>query len=77
MNVFPAEETTDPVYADDRNFFKVELWDKAELRIERMLYAGDDIHKARQTFDDFVRKRPRGHVTIRQRIRVLRKHPEH
>jgi hypothetical protein len=29
-----AEETDDPLYADRRNFYKVEKWSKDSLRIE-------------------------------------------
>jgi hypothetical protein len=34
------EETRDPLYADDRNFYKVEQWTRDGMRIERLLYAG-------------------------------------
>jgi hypothetical protein len=36
------EETDDPLYADDRNFYKVELWTKDEQRVLHMLYAGNN-----------------------------------
>jgi hypothetical protein len=42
-----AEETTDPDYADERGFYKVELWDKADLRPIKLLHAGNRIVKAR------------------------------
>ncbi len=34
------EETDDPLYADRRNFYKVEKWSRDGLRIELMLYSG-------------------------------------
>jgi hypothetical protein len=70
-----AEETTDPVVADRRNFFKVELWTKDDLHIERMLFAGSSIARAREIFADAVRRRPRGRYTIRQRCRVVQSWP--
>jgi hypothetical protein len=69
------EETDDPDYADKRNFYKVEQWSKDGLHIARMLYAGNDLDKARATFDAAAKHRPRGRYTIRQRIRVLANWP--
>jgi hypothetical protein len=37
------EETDDPLVADRRNFFKVELWTRDSLRIERLLFAGNSL----------------------------------
>jgi hypothetical protein len=68
------ETTTDPVVADIRNFFKVELW-TADDRIERMLYAGSNLHRARKIFGDQIRRRPSSILTLRQRTHVLRKWP--
>jgi hypothetical protein len=48
------EETDDPLYADQRNFYKVELWTKDEQRIERMLFAGSNLDKARRLFAGFI-----------------------
>ena len=70
------EETDDPLYADDRNFYKVELWTKDEQQIQRMLFAGSNLDKARAILVEFIRKRPRAQLTIRQRTRVLQKWPE-
>jgi hypothetical protein len=44
--------------------------------IEALLYAGDSLDKARATFKDAVRRRPRGRHTIRQRARVLDQWPK-
>jgi len=35
------EETDDPLVADRRNFFKVELWTRDGLHVERLLEAAD------------------------------------
>jgi hypothetical protein len=39
------EETDDPLLADRRNFFKVELWTRDGLQIERLLFAGNSLDK--------------------------------
>ena len=70
-----AEETGDPVYADDRLFYKVEVW--REKRVASMIYAGNDLHKARKIFEDFAEQRPYAHLTIRQRTRVLDRWPKY
>ena len=70
------EETTDPLYADDRNFYKVELWTEDEQHILDLLYAGSNLDKARGTFWQFIKRRPRAYLTIRQRTRVLDKWPK-
>ena len=43
------EETSEPLKADDRNFYKVEKWTKDGTKIERMLYAGSSLDKARRS----------------------------
>jgi hypothetical protein len=68
------EETTEPLIADHRNFYKVEKWTKAG-RVERMLYAGNSLDKARKIFHQAVKLRPRIRLTIRQRTRVLSQWP--
>jgi hypothetical protein len=75
MGDWSIEETGDPVVADDRNFFKVELWTRDGRRVERMLWAGNVPARARAIFDAEVRRRPRGRYTIRQGIRVLQEWP--
>ena len=75
MSDWSDEETNDPLYADDRNFYKVELWTRDEQRVLRMLYAGSNLDKARTIFASYIRIRPRARVTIRQRTRVLDRWP--
>src|SRR5215831_2924380 len=41
------EETND---ADHRNFYKVEKWTKDCTKVDRMLFAGSDLDKAREVF---------------------------
>jgi hypothetical protein len=69
------EETVNPTYADARNFFKVERWDRDNLRVADLLYAGNRLEKARAIFNEVVRRRPRGRYMIRQGIRVLQRWP--
>ena len=60
MTDWSAEETDNPLKADDRNFCKVEQWSRDGQRIERMLWAGNSIEKARAVFREAVKHRPRG-----------------
>jgi hypothetical protein len=70
----PDAETDEPLLADHRNYYKVEKWTK-EGRIERMLYAGSNLDKAREVFAAAIKHRPRIKLTIRQRTRVLDEWP--
>ena len=38
MNDWSDEQTADPLYADDRNFYKVEAWSQDGMRIDALLY---------------------------------------
>jgi hypothetical protein len=69
------EETDEPLIADHRNFYKVEKWTKDGTKIERMLYAGSNLDKARALFESEIKRRPRIRLTIRQRTRVLDEWP--
>ena len=74
--VFIDDETTDdPVIADIRNFYKVELWTRDD-RIERTLFAGMCLDRARAVFADYARRRPAARLTIRQRSRLLDQWPK-
>jgi hypothetical protein len=42
------EQTDEPLYADDRNFYKVEAWSREGMRIDALLYAGSNLDKARE-----------------------------
>jgi hypothetical protein len=69
------EETRNPVYADDRGFFKVEQWTADDNHIAGMLYAGNRIDSARDMFDAVIGFEPAGRYYIRQGIRVVAKWP--
>lgn len=69
------EETDDPHTANDRNFYKVELWAVDGQHVERMLYAGNRLDKAQAAFEAFAKKRPGARLMIRQRGRVLQHRP--
>jgi hypothetical protein len=75
MNNRSDEETDDPLYADRRNFYKVEKWSRDGLRVELMLYAGNNLDKARRIFERATKHRRRIRMTIRQRMRVLDEWP--
>ncbi len=75
-NDWSDEETDNPNLADDRNFYKVEKWTKDGLHVEAMIYAGNNLDKARNLFADAIKLRPRIRLTIRQRTRVLFQWPE-
>jgi hypothetical protein len=45
INGWSNEETDDPLYADRRNFYKVEKWSRDGLRVELVIYAGDNLDK--------------------------------
>ncbi|MBO0718075.1 MAG: hypothetical protein J2P55_12160 [Rhizobiales bacterium] len=75
MSDWSIEETDNPLLADERNFFKVELWSRDGQRVERLLWAGNAPDRARAIFDAKVRHRPRGRYTIRQRTRVIDQWP--
>jgi hypothetical protein len=70
-------ETDDPLYADRRNFYKVEKWSRDGLRVELMLYAGNSLETARRIFERTSKNRPRIRLTMRQRMRVLNECPRH
>jgi hypothetical protein len=54
-----SEETNDPLYADRRNFYKVERWSEDDMRVVELLYAGNNLDKARRIFDRAIKHRPR------------------
>jgi hypothetical protein len=55
-NVLPSdrhlfrEETDDPLYADKRNFYKVEKWTRDGTKVDSLLYAGNSLEKASDPF---------------------------
>jgi hypothetical protein len=53
-DTFRFEETDNPLRADDRNFYKVEKWTKDGTKIEHLLYAGNNLEKARKLFAEAI-----------------------
>jgi hypothetical protein len=70
------EGTDNPYLAHDRNFYKVEKRIKHGTKLDRLLYAGNNLEKARDVFASAIRHQPRIRLTIRQRTRVLFQWPE-
>ena len=69
------EETTDPLVADVRNFYKVEKWTRDGTKVDSLLYAGNSLGRARLVFEQAIKHRPRISLTIRQQTRVLDQWP--
>ena len=74
LSEFGYREIDDPDEADRRRYYKVEKWDAAE-HVEALLYASNDLSKARAIFAAWKARRPRGRYTLRQNIRVLDRWP--
>jgi hypothetical protein len=70
------EETTDPLIADNRNFYKVEKWTKDGAKVDCMLYASGHLDKVQEVFAAAIRHRPRIRPTIRQKTHVLQQWPK-
>ena len=53
-----------------------EKWTKDGTKVDRLLYAGYNLQKARDVFADAIKHRPRIRLTIRQRTHALCRWPE-
>jgi hypothetical protein len=69
------EVTDSAVYADDRNFYKVEKWTMDGTKVDSLLYAGNSLARAGAVFERAISHRPRIRLTIRRRTRVLDQWP--
>lgn len=76
MNDWSDEETDDPLLADDRNFYKVEEWTRDGMKVDSLLYAGNNLSKAQEIFANAINHRPRIRLTIRLRTRVPQRWPQ-
>jgi len=76
MTELADEETDNPLYADERNFFKLEKWTRDRTKVDRLLYAGNNLEKARDLLAKAVKHRPRIRLTLRQRTRILDEYPK-
>jgi hypothetical protein len=54
---WPDEGTDDPLYADRRNFNKVEKSSRDGQWVTEMLFAGKSLAKAQLIFERFIQKR--------------------
>jgi hypothetical protein len=59
MSHWSDEQTDDPRYADQRDFCKLEKWTKDGTKVDRLLYAGNNLEKARRLIADAIKHRPR------------------
>jgi hypothetical protein len=50
-----AGETNDPLIADHRNFYKVEKRTKDGSKVDRMLYAGNNLDMVRRIFAEAIK----------------------
>jgi hypothetical protein len=69
-NNLPDEETDNQLFADTRDFYKVDKWTNDGTKVDRLLYAGSNLDKARDIFTAAISHRPRIRLTIRQRTRA-------
>jgi hypothetical protein len=69
---FDEETTTNPHYADQRNFFKVQKWSRDGMHIVELHYAGSSLDHARTIFAATVKHRPRIRLTVS--LLLARKH---
>jgi hypothetical protein len=76
MSNWSDEDTDDPLIADNRNFYKVEKWTRDGMKVDSLLYAGNNLSKAQEIFANAIKHRPRIRITIRQRTRVLQRWPQ-
>ena len=51
------------------------MWTRDRMKVDALLYAGNNLGKAHEIFANTVRHRPRIRLTIRQRTRVLQEWP--
>jgi hypothetical protein len=63
MNDWSDQETDDPLYADDRNFYKVEKWTRDGTKVDSLLYAGNSLGRARSIFEQAIKHRLRIRLT--------------
>jgi hypothetical protein len=76
MSNWSDEETDNPLLADDRNYYKVEKWTWDGIKVDSLLYAGNNLSKAQEIFANAIEHRSRIRITIRQRTRVLQRWPQ-
>jgi hypothetical protein len=75
MTELSNDEANNPLLADNRNFYTVEKWTKDGAKVERLLYAGNNLDEAREIFQRAIKHRPRIKLSIRQGTRVMEEWP--
>ena len=58
MSDWSDQETNDPLVADARDFYKVEKWTRDGTKVDSLLYAGNNLDKARDVFTKAIKYRP-------------------
>jgi hypothetical protein len=58
------EETNDSLQADRRNFYKVEKWSKDGLHVEELLFAGNNLEKAKRSVSVLYKSMPRFRIPL-------------
>ena len=58
MSDWSDEETRDPLYADERHFYKVEKWTRDSMAVDCLLYAGNSLAKAEDIFARAIEASP-------------------
>jgi hypothetical protein len=58
------EQTDDPAYADERDFYKVEAWSRDDELMVMMLFAGSSFDRAHEIFEAEVKRRPNIRLTM-------------
>ena len=69
------EETDNPLLADHRSFYKVETWTRDGMKVDSLLYAGNNL-STQEIFANAIEHQPRIRITIRQRTHVLQRWPQ-
>jgi hypothetical protein len=56
LSEWSDEETDDPLIADHRNFYKVEKWTRDGMKVDSLLYAGNNLSKAQEIFANAIKQ---------------------
>jgi hypothetical protein len=72
-----SDKEDNPILTNENSFYQVDKCTKDGTTVEQMLYAGNNLDKARRIFECTTKHRPRIRLTIRQRMRLLDEWPRH
>jgi hypothetical protein len=62
--------------ADSDLPFRIEQWDAADQRVERLIAASDSLIVARAAFVAAPAEYPKARLTLRQQTRIIESHPK-